>query len=115
MAGSINSHSSVHVDLAQIAADIQSQVGLLGKMHKVRVRAWIKKLYEATSNRIWKKNRNQYAALLLEQIRNGVMMEPFNTLPREEPGLPPFQQHFRCDPPRHVACTIPTFNLCMLP
>lgn len=64
-------------------------------MHRVRVRAWLRKLYEATSNRVWKKARNQYAALLVEQLKAGVLVEPFNALPKDGPGLPPFPSHLR--------------------
>lgn len=41
---------------------------------------------------MWKKNRNAYAKLLLEQLRCGKLAEPFNALPPDGP-LPTLPKH----------------------
>lgn len=45
-----------------------------------------------TSNITWKRNRNLYARLLLEQLRAGVLEVPFHGLPPQGalPTLPAF-------------------------
>lgn len=39
---------------------------------------------------MWKRNRNQWARLLLDQLNTGVLEAPFDVLPPEG-GLPPVQ------------------------
>jgi hypothetical protein len=44
----------------------------VGTMQRVRVEAWLRKLSEATASvPAWKKNRNNYARLLLDELRSG--------------------------------------------
>ena len=45
-----------------------------------------------TANVVWKKNRNAYARLLLEQLRSGRLGEPFGALPPGGP-LPTLPKH----------------------
>lgn len=46
---------------------------------------------QATTNIVWKKNRNRYATLLLDQVLNGKLSSPFTGLPPEG-GLVAIQQ-----------------------
>ena len=57
----------------------------LPKYLKIRCEAWITKLSEPCANLLWKKNRNDYAALLLKSAKEGTFKEPFNKLPRTGP------------------------------
>lgn len=45
-----------------------------------------------TSNVVWKKNRNAFARLLLEQLRSGRLAEPFHQMPPDGP-LPTLPKH----------------------
>lgn len=45
-----------------------------------------------TANVVWKKNRNAYARLLLEQLRRGMLAEPFSAAPPDGP-LPTLPKH----------------------
>jgi len=59
---------------------------------QIRIEQWVffafinqkcRKLCQVTSNDVWKKNRNLYALLLLNYLRNGKLEKPFNELPPE--------------------------------
>lgn len=63
--------------------EIENNYADFNKHEKIRVEQWCKKLCEATSNSIWKKSRNLYAMLLLDQVLNGKLEKPFNRLPPE--------------------------------
>jgi hypothetical protein len=53
--------------------DIQQRLQLLGRVPRVRVAAWLTKLsQDPTANQTWKRNRNAYARLLLQQVCVGV-------------------------------------------
>ncbi|KAL4437071.1 hypothetical protein ABPG75_004210 [Micractinium tetrahymenae] len=88
----VNSHVSLDAAWAKVRAAIESHCGLLGKQHAVRVRNWVKKLSEETANVVWKKNRNAYARLLLEQLRCGRLDQPFSGQPPGGP-LPTLPKH----------------------
>ncbi len=45
-----------------------------------------------TANVVWKKNRNAFARLLLDQLRAGRLAEPFHQLPPDGP-LPTLPKH----------------------
>eukprot|EP00232_Nephroselmis_pyriformis_P019414 CAMPEP_0182875286 /NCGR_PEP_ID=MMETSP0034_2-20130328/13448_1 /TAXON_ID=156128 /ORGANISM="Nephroselmis pyriformis, Strain CCMP717" /LENGTH=396 /DNA_ID=CAMNT_0025008021 /DNA_START=143 /DNA_END=1333 /DNA_ORIENTATION=- len=67
--------------------EIEQRIGLLSKQHKVRIKAWLKKLCEnaLTDNVVLKKNRNAWARLLLEHLRRGRLEPPFERKPDEGP------------------------------
>ncbi|KAL4424446.1 hypothetical protein ABPG77_006384 [Micractinium sp. CCAP 211/92] len=88
----VDSHVSLDAAWAKVRAAIESHCTLLGKQHVVRVRNWVKKLSEETANVVWKKNRNAYARLLLEQLRCGQLCEPFSAQPPGGP-LPTLPKH----------------------
>jgi len=45
-----------------------------------------------TANVVWKKNRNAFARLLLDQLRAGRLAEPFHQMPPDGP-LPTLPKH----------------------
>lgn len=48
---------------------------------RIRAEKWIQKLSEPCSNLLWKKSRNDYAALLSKMVAEREFTEPFNKLP----------------------------------
>ncbi|KIY96007.1 hypothetical protein MNEG_11955 [Monoraphidium neglectum] len=67
----------------RLAITLEKRLALLDRHARVRVQAWLKKLRQETSNHTWKRSRNQYARLLLEQLRAGVLEPPFHLFPPE--------------------------------
>jgi len=63
--------------------EIENNYTDFNKHQKIRIEQWCKKLCEATTNTLWKKSRNLYAMLLLDQVLNGKLDKPFNRLPPE--------------------------------
>ena len=53
-------------DLSQVAFQIEHRLDLYNRHCRYRLKAWLSKLCENTSNHTWKRNRNRYARLLLE-------------------------------------------------
>lgn len=51
--------------------------------YKIKISILIKKIkpFQVTSNLTWKKNRNIYAKLLLENVMEGILYPPFNKMP----------------------------------
>eukprot|EP00775_Hariotina_reticulata_P004241 gene4241-4491_t len=96
--------------LLQIVQGIEKRLQLLDRLPKVRIKAWLTKLKETTSNSTWKRNRNQYARLLLEQLRAGCLEVPFNGMPPDGglPTLPAYLTYRFMSPPRR---TSPDHNL----
>lgn len=59
-----------HATTKQVVQAIEQRLQLLDRLPRVRITAWLKKLRdEVSSNVTWQKNRNAYARLLLEQVR----------------------------------------------
>jgi hypothetical protein len=88
---------------------IQAQLARVDNKHtKIRVKLWVDKLSEATSNATWKKNRDAYARLLLAQLEESELSEPFIKLPDNGP-LPTLPLYLRSHPPRSptFGCTSP--------
>lgn len=67
--------------LIETIEDIQNHIPYLSKHEKIRVEKWLAKFYHITTNPVWKKNRNNYAYLLLKMLDLGKLEEPFNKLP----------------------------------
>ncbi len=64
-----------------------------------------------TNNPVWKRNRNQYARLLLEQLRaGGALLEPFHVMPKEG-ALPTLQTYLTY---RHAARMGEEVDYCMV-
>ncbi|KAK9806716.1 hypothetical protein WJX72_000383 [[Myrmecia] bisecta] len=69
----------------KLAYEVERHCQLLQRPKQVRVKLWLHKLGEKMSNVTWKKNRNMYARLLLEQLRCGRLENPFHTNPPPGP------------------------------
>ncbi|KXZ48350.1 hypothetical protein GPECTOR_28g757 [Gonium pectorale] len=81
-------------DLDQQFEQLTTQLTLLAlsqpRVAKLRIQAWLTKLKEPTNNAVWKRNRNLYGALLLAQLQQGQLHEPFTAVPPDGalPNLP---------------------------
>ncbi len=53
------------------------------KYIQIRVDLWIQKLCVSTNHNLWKKSRNQYAALLVINLERNYFESPFNKSPPE--------------------------------
>ncbi|PRW58703.1 centrosomal of 112 kDa-like isoform X1 isoform B [Chlorella sorokiniana] len=97
----VTAHVELDEAFAKLRAAAESHAGLLQKQAAVRVRNWLKKLSEETANVVWKRNRNAYARLLVEQLRCGKLVEPFTGQPPGGP-LPTLPKHlaYAFKPPR---------------
>eukprot|EP00884_Botryococcus_braunii_P003926 jgi/Botrbrau1/13534/Bobra.0347s0018.1 len=73
----------------KVVLEINKHVQLLQRHHRVRIKQWLEKLDLKTCNVTWKRNRNRYARLLLNQLRVGCLGEPFHQPPLCG-GLPTF-------------------------
>eukprot|EP00887_Chlorella_sp_A99_P005213 scaffold1.g5213.t1 len=80
-----NAHFHLEEQFHRVKVAVEGHLGLLQRQAQVRVKNWLKKLSEETTNAVWKKNRNAYAQLLLEQLRAGKLAEPFHLLPPDGP------------------------------
>ncbi|KAM3147043.1 hypothetical protein pb186bvf_000759 [Paramecium bursaria] len=72
-------------EFIQIMLQIEEQYQSMNKHCKIRVEAWTKKLCQVTTNEVWKKNRNLYARILLQQVLKNQLSEPFDKRPSEGP------------------------------
>eukprot|EP01022_Parablepharisma_sp_SALTPOND_P026066 TRINITY_DN616_c0_g1_i1.p4 TRINITY_DN616_c0_g1~~TRINITY_DN616_c0_g1_i1.p4 ORF type:complete len:465 (+),score=59.27 TRINITY_DN616_c0_g1_i1:268-1662(+) len=72
--------------------EIENRYSALKKHERIRIEQWSRKLCQATTNIVWKKNRNRYAILLLDQVLNQRLEAPFTSLPPDG-GLVVLQQH----------------------
>jgi len=72
--------------------EIENRYSTLKKQERMRIEQWSRKLCQATTNIEWKKNRNRYAILLLDQVLNNKLESPFTSTPPEG-GLIVLQQY----------------------
>ncbi|CAD8115781.1 unnamed protein product [Paramecium sonneborni] len=72
-------------EFIKVMLSIEEAYQNLNKHQKIRVEAWTKKLCQVTTNEVWKKNRNLYARILLNQVSKGILSEPFDKRPPEGP------------------------------
>eukprot|EP00825_Cyclidium_porcatum_P008679 TRINITY_DN14332_c0_g1_i2.p1 TRINITY_DN14332_c0_g1~~TRINITY_DN14332_c0_g1_i2.p1 ORF type:complete len:365 (-),score=72.68 TRINITY_DN14332_c0_g1_i2:107-1201(-) len=70
---------------------VEQKYQIMTKHEKIRIEQWTEKLCQVTSNIIWKKNRNQYAKQLLENVLHNKLELPFSKMPPEGP-LPKFDK-----------------------
>ena len=63
---------------------------------------------EPCANLLWKKSRNDYAALLMRMISEGDVKEPFNRLPKPGPlqSLPPYMVRTRLKQFSSLECAV---------
>jgi hypothetical protein len=74
--------------------EIEKAYLVLPKVHRIRVEKWIEKLVITGNNPTWRKHRNAFARLLLNQVIAKHLSEPFNVLPPDGP-LPTFPLHLK--------------------
>lgn len=70
-------------EFIEIMLEIEKKYASFKKHDKIRIEQWTKKLCQVTSNILWKKNRNLYAKLLLHNVLNKALQEPFTRGPPE--------------------------------
>ncbi|KAL0038714.1 hypothetical protein WJX79_004605 [Trebouxia sp. C0005] len=70
---------------SKVRVAIEQHSGLLKREAAVRLKVWLAKLSEQTNNPVWKKNRNAYSKLLLNQLKQGCLEKPFNAAPPAGP------------------------------
>lgn len=61
------------------------RLNLTSKAQRLRVEKWIQKLINIGPNVTWRRDRNSYAKVLLNQIIQKQLSEPFHCLPKEGP------------------------------
>ena len=64
-----------------LLAEIERRYVILTKPERIRIEQWVKKLCEPMPNDYWKKNRNNYALLLLHVIKIQRLEDPFHRTP----------------------------------
>ncbi|CDW87141.1 UNKNOWN [Stylonychia lemnae] len=67
--------------------EIENRYRLMSKHDRIRVEQWSKALCQVTNNIVWKKNRNLYTMMLLDQILGQKLEKPFQSQPPDG-GLP---------------------------
>jgi len=65
---------------------------VFSRQNCIRIEQWSKKLCQAINNQVFKKIRNNYALILLEQTLRKKLEKPFCNLPSED-NLPPLISH----------------------
>ena len=83
MASAIEPDSSDRTFLKYLK-EISQAYTILPKQLRLRSEKWVEKLTQTGSNPTWKKHRNAYAKLLLNQILGKQLSDPFQNNP---PGL----------------------------
>mmetsp|Transcript_3470 Transcript_3470/g.6680 ORF Transcript_3470/g.6680 Transcript_3470/m.6680 type:complete len:356 (+) Transcript_3470:211-1278(+) len=80
----------------------------LPKHTRIRIDQWVEKMCEPMSSREWKKNRNAYAVLLLDQLEYGELSEPFIKVPDSGPlGTLPSYMRRRSRPKSPATYRVP--------
>ena len=81
----LDASASLDFAFSAIVFDIQRRLKLVARVPKVRVEFWLRKLHELETNVVWKKNRNNHARLLLNNLSRGVLEHPFDKAPDDGP------------------------------
>ena len=68
--------------------EIDKRVEDYPKIEKLKINSWVRTLCFPTNNISWKKNRNLYTILLLDNILNNKLESPFNKFCDESADLP---------------------------
>ena len=68
-------------DFVAYMIEIDNRYEVFKKPQRIRIEQWSKKLCQTAPNVTWKRNRNRYAMLLLDQILNNELKPPFNSIP----------------------------------
>lgn len=79
---SATSSSGLEVSFLVMVKEIERNYQSLSKQLKIRIEKWIVKLVTSgVENYVWRKNRNEYAKLLLHMVILKRLSDPFHTLP----------------------------------
>lgn len=65
-------------EFVTLMLEIEKRIEPFEKSDKLKIKSWVKALCMPTSSTLWKKNRNLYSILLLDNIVNGKLEPPFN-------------------------------------
>lgn len=84
--------SNLEAAFLKLIQEIEKAYRPLAKGLRIRIEKWIEKLVLTGSNIVWRKHRNAYARLLLDNVINKKLSEPFHALPPDGP-LPSFPFH----------------------
>jgi hypothetical protein len=89
-------HCTIEMDqtFATYLLEIERSYLVLPKAARIRVEKWVQKLVAIGNNAVWKKQRNDYAKLLLNMIVIRNLEAPFNQMPPEG-ALPSFPNHLK--------------------
>ena len=68
--------------------EIDKRVEDYPKSQKMKINSWVRTLCFPTNNISWKKNRNLYTILLLDNIINNKLENPFNKFCKDNEELP---------------------------
>ena len=80
------SNDALDKNLLKYVKSIEKNYYTLSKQHRIRVERWVEKLISSSgSNYSWKKDRNNYAKLLLHMILVKQLSEPFHVMPSDGP------------------------------
>eukprot|EP01028_Stygiella_incarcerata_P000309 TRINITY_DN10345_c1_g2_i2.p1 TRINITY_DN10345_c1_g2~~TRINITY_DN10345_c1_g2_i2.p1 ORF type:complete len:220 (+),score=71.59 TRINITY_DN10345_c1_g2_i2:138-797(+) len=76
--------------LEDLLKSVTEKAEKMEKIKRIRISRWVEKLREPVTIPSWKKNRNNYARLLLAQVSSQRLEEPFDKLPKADrlPNLP---------------------------
>ena len=66
------------IEFVNLVLEIDKRIEDYEKSKKLRINSWIRQLCLPTTSIQWKKNRNLYAIVLLDNILNGKLEPPFD-------------------------------------
>lgn len=85
----------------QSLKEIEKTYTTLPKALRIRIERWVDKLSVCGTNQVWKRHRNLYVKLLLNQVVGQNLSEPFHELPPDG-ALPSFPSHVLSKFPRDL-------------
>lgn len=91
---SSNDWEALETSFLKCLREIEKAYLVLPKAQRIRVEKWIEKLVLTGNNPTWRKHRNAYTRLLLNQVIAKHLTEPFNIIPPDGP-LPTFPLHLK--------------------
>eukprot|EP00111_Clytia_hemisphaerica_P002603 TCONS_00007398-protein len=95
-----NEQENLDDDFKQMIEDAKPYVLQLKSKEKDVIAAWIKKLCAGTiQSKTERKNRNLYAQIMVQILKNGKIKEPFTTAPTagKLPTIPAYMSKYLCD------------------
>jgi uncharacterized protein YpbB len=65
-------------EFLNLVLEIEKRYEHLSKQDRLKIESWVKKLCIVTYNKEWKKNRNLHAIVIIDNILNNKLTEPYN-------------------------------------